>query len=341
VWPNANAGTTVQGQCIQANGWQGIAVRTCSVTAVWGAVTTPCAPVLPPCPAIVGFNASTNWPSTSPGSTATGSCVVGKTAPPSGLPQRQCLATGLWSNVVTNDCIVGTSAASPGRAGRWVVSDKDGWWAWAGAHTATGGAGQSRVESVTVSDVLANKVTLSWTANPTADRYQLLLTSDDGASFQVVPAPPGYAYINLTTHIVQGLAENTVYFFRLTAGDALGYDTNPFVPAPNATTRIAGTFLRRRVGWMAVLMMLTWECEHSTDVQCGANGHHERLDHDQLVGGLIADCVVPGVRPPPGQLARPGPRQLYAAAKLERHVVPRGQPSLGLFLHVPGAGHLG
>jgi hypothetical protein len=53
--------------------------------------------------------------------------------------------------------------------------------------------------------------------------------------------PPPTDYINLTEHTVQGLAENTQYFFKLTAGDNSTFDTNPFLPAPNATTLVSRT----------------------------------------------------------------------------------------------------
>ena len=51
---------------------------------------------------------------------------------------------------------------------------------------------------------------------------------------------PGY--INMTTYTIQGLAEYTLYFFQLKAGDASGYDVNPYLPPPNATTLIARTY---------------------------------------------------------------------------------------------------
>lgn len=108
VWPNATAGTTVQGNCIESNGWTGIATRTCSAAAVWGEIITPCKPIVPPCPAVVGYEKRTNWPSTSAGVVATGSCVVGYVPPPDGLPQRQCFENGTWSAVVVNDCVVCT-----------------------------------------------------------------------------------------------------------------------------------------------------------------------------------------------------------------------------------------
>jgi hypothetical protein len=112
AWPNATAGTAVQGVCATANGWQGLAVRGCSASAVWGPITTPCLPILAPCPATNGYLGSTNWPATTAGSTATGSCVVGRSFAPSGPPQRACLGTGVWSDTVVNDCVVGTCCAS-------------------------------------------------------------------------------------------------------------------------------------------------------------------------------------------------------------------------------------
>jgi len=113
AWPNGTAGTTVQGACIQANGWQGIAIRTCSIDAVWGPITTPCAPIVAPCPAIIGYNASTNWPATTAGTVATGSCILGRIVGPNGPPQRACPVTGVWNDTVVNDCIQCTPATSP------------------------------------------------------------------------------------------------------------------------------------------------------------------------------------------------------------------------------------
>jgi len=105
-WPNATAGTTVQGTCIEQNGFTGIAVRTCSSAAVWGPITTPCKPIVNPCPPINGYQGRTNWPSTKAGNTATGTCAVGYTTQPAGSPQRQCYDNGTWSGEVTNDCVV-------------------------------------------------------------------------------------------------------------------------------------------------------------------------------------------------------------------------------------------
>ena len=48
-------------------------------------------------------------------------------------------------------------------------------------------------------------------------------------------------YLNQTQYTFYGLAENTLYYFQVKAGDALAYDTSPFLPAPNATTLISGT----------------------------------------------------------------------------------------------------
>jgi len=110
VWPNATAGTTVQGACIQANGYQGIAVRSCSASAVWGAITTPCTAIEPSCPSVLGYQSRTNWPSATAGSTATGSCALGYTFGLDGAPQRVCLGlgTGAWATNVTSDCVFGT-----------------------------------------------------------------------------------------------------------------------------------------------------------------------------------------------------------------------------------------
>ena len=126
VWPNATAGTTVQGTCIAANGWQGIAIRTCSVFAVWGAITTPCTAIVPPCPAVVGFNSSTNWPATTVGTTATGTCVLGRVVGPNGPPQRACLSNGAWANVVVNACVGCMFFFGPGGARALVAVDERG-----------------------------------------------------------------------------------------------------------------------------------------------------------------------------------------------------------------------
>ena len=225
AWPTATAGTTVQGTCIIANGWQGYATRTCSSSAVWGPVTIPCVEIVPPCPSVVGYNSSTTWPATTANSIATGSCVVGRTPPPSGQPQRQCNADGTWNNTVINDCVVGTArgpaeqtarkrgrgasaasvslrrapplslppwltlspGASPGilprvRTGRFSPR----------ALPATGGQGLSRISAVVIGTVTDTSVSLSWTASQ-ADRYQILYTVDNGASFQVAPLPLGYS----------------------------------------------------------------------------------------------------------------------------------------------------
>ena len=107
VWPAATAGSTVQGACITANGYEGIAVRTCSATAVWGAITTACTAIQPACASVIGYNSRTNWPSTTAGSTATGTCALGYTFGDNGAPLRQCIGsnTGAWNSTVVNDCV--------------------------------------------------------------------------------------------------------------------------------------------------------------------------------------------------------------------------------------------
>ena len=123
AWPNATAGTTVQGACIRSNGFQGIAVRTCSASAVWGAITTPCAAIEAPCPAVLGYQSRTNWPSTPAGTTATGSCALGYTFGPAGAPTRECigLGNGTWAVNVTNNCDIGTAPRSQSAPthGKW------------------------------------------------------------------------------------------------------------------------------------------------------------------------------------------------------------------------------
>ena len=56
--------------------------------------------------------------------------------------------------------------------------------------TALGGSGSSRITNVTVISVASNSITLSWTALPSATRFQLYDTTD-GITFLPVPAPPG------------------------------------------------------------------------------------------------------------------------------------------------------
>ena len=121
VWPNATAGTTVQGTCIVANGFTGIAIRTCSSSAVWGVITTPCVAIQAPCPAVLDYQGRTNWPSTTAGATATGTCALGYTTGPNGAPTRVCLGlgTGTWSTTVTNDCAVGMRRLEFGKGGAW------------------------------------------------------------------------------------------------------------------------------------------------------------------------------------------------------------------------------
>jgi hypothetical protein len=210
AWPNADAGTTVQGVCIAANGYEGIAVRSCSSAAIWGPITTPCVAVEPPCASIIGYQGRTNWPSTPAGDTATGTCAVGYTTTQFGPPTRACLglSNGTWAVEVTDDCI-----------------------------PATDGSGVSRITSVSFTDVQANAMTLSWTALESATAFYIAYTSD-GVTFLQVPPPPGYSYINTTSATVNGLAEQTTYFFLIYAGDQNGRDTNIFTPAPFNTTLI-------------------------------------------------------------------------------------------------------
>ena len=209
-WPDATAGSQVQGQCITANGFTGIAVRACTPSAVWGAITTPCVPQEAPCPAIIGYQSRSNWPATQAGQTATGTCALGYTAGPNGPPLRVCLGlgTGQWDTVVTDDCVL-----------------------------ATGGAGLSRLTSVNVTAVTANSVTLFWQAIVSATRFYVLYTSDS-IHFYPAPLPGGASYMNGTVLTVGGLAEFTTYLFEVYAGDANSFDTNFYTPLPTATTTI-------------------------------------------------------------------------------------------------------
>ena len=106
AWPNATAGTTVQGTCITANGFEGTAIRACSAAAVWGSITTACTAVQPNCPAIVNYQGRSNWPSTASGVTATGTCAYGYTNSSEVFPQRKCLGqgAGVWDTTVEFDC---------------------------------------------------------------------------------------------------------------------------------------------------------------------------------------------------------------------------------------------
>ena len=106
AWPNATAGTTVQGTCITANGFEGTAIRACSAAAVWGSITTACTAVQPNCPAIVNYQGRSNWPSTASGVTATGTCAYGYTNSSNVFPQRKCLGqgAGVWDTTVEFDC---------------------------------------------------------------------------------------------------------------------------------------------------------------------------------------------------------------------------------------------
>jgi len=109
VWPNSTAGSTVQGTCIEENGFTGVAVRTCSQAGVWEDITTPCQKKQPPCPAFRGYQSRTDWPETVAGKNATGSCTLGyQPAPGSDGPIRFCDANGNWTAEVINDCVVGT-----------------------------------------------------------------------------------------------------------------------------------------------------------------------------------------------------------------------------------------
>jgi hypothetical protein len=58
---------------------------------------------------------------------------------------------------------------------------------------ATGGSGLSRITSATVTAVGPFTVTLVWTANPTADRFQVsFATGANPDRIQVAPPPVGY-----------------------------------------------------------------------------------------------------------------------------------------------------
>ena len=116
TWADTAAGQTGQGTCNVNNGFTGTATAPCSIDGVWGAVTTQCTAAALPCPQVVGYqgvSGFTNWPSTTAGTTAIGTCANGYTFGPNGAPSRQCLATSVWSTTVMNDCIF---SACPGLA---------------------------------------------------------------------------------------------------------------------------------------------------------------------------------------------------------------------------------
>ena len=58
------------------------------------------------------------------------------------------------------------------------------------ANAATGGSGNSRITSVTFTEVAANSITLAWTAAASATKYNIYYTTD-GAVFSRVPPPAG------------------------------------------------------------------------------------------------------------------------------------------------------
>ena len=109
-WPDTSAGSTAQGTCIVANGYEGIAIRTCSAAAIWGAITTACTAIETSCPSIVGYQGTSNWPETKPGVTATGTCSTGFQFADAGPPSRLCIGnnTGLWSTTVDDNCVAGS-----------------------------------------------------------------------------------------------------------------------------------------------------------------------------------------------------------------------------------------
>jgi hypothetical protein len=211
AWPTANAGSTVQGACLVNTGFEGIAVRACLSSGVWGPITTACVPTQPPCASSIGYQSRTNWPSARAGDIATGTCALGYTFSADGPPTRACIGNGVgqWSPNVTNDCVL-----------------------------STGGSGQSRISEVTVADADVNSILLTWTASESATRFRVLYTSDL-VTFSVAPPPAGYGYINTTALRVDGLAEATTYYFRVYAGDDEGFDTDFFTPLPVGRSLIA------------------------------------------------------------------------------------------------------
>jgi len=199
-WPQTLADQPAIGECITENGWEGQATRQCQPNAVWGPVTTFCTAIQPPCPAVNNYQGRTTWPETPAGTTATGTCSPGYTFSPAGPPQRVCSATGEWlSAEVINDCVV--------RVG--------------------GSGGATRILSTSVLDVTDERITISWTANPTADRFQLLYTID-GILFNNVIPPGGGAYFpkEITSASIGGLLEATVYYIQIFAGDEGGFDAD-------------------------------------------------------------------------------------------------------------------
>ena len=107
TWSNTNAGQIGQGACITANGYTGTATRQCTSDGLWGAVLVQCTAVVPPCSQVIGYQGRTNWPSTTAGTTAYGTCVTGYTISTNGPPTRLCTSSSVWNATVVNDCIVG------------------------------------------------------------------------------------------------------------------------------------------------------------------------------------------------------------------------------------------
>jgi hypothetical protein len=202
AWPTANAGSTVQGACLVNTGFEGIAVRACLSSGVWGPITTACVPTQPPCASSIGYQSRTNWPSARAGDIATGTCALGYTFSADGPPTRACIGNGVgqWSPNVTNDCVLCMRGPIPSACTvARVSSESVGVWVCGcvrvrlgrGTHTATGGSGQSRISEVTVADADVNSILLTWTASESATRFRVLYTSDL-VTFSVAPPPAGY-----------------------------------------------------------------------------------------------------------------------------------------------------
>jgi hypothetical protein len=102
AWPVTTAGTTVvTGTCV--SGYQGQPSRACSITGVWGAISSPCTQII--CPALAS-NANASWPQSVAGGVAIGTCLAGYT----GSASRVCNNDGSWA-VATSSCVQLTCAS--------------------------------------------------------------------------------------------------------------------------------------------------------------------------------------------------------------------------------------
>lgn len=95
-WPTTKSLTTVEGFC--SGGTVGPISRTCSASGTWSATTGQCT-TPGNCPSQSGY-ARADWPGTSPGEFAQGTCQPGW----SGNPLRKCKPDGTWESLVHFHC---------------------------------------------------------------------------------------------------------------------------------------------------------------------------------------------------------------------------------------------